>query len=173
MSLQSFTPLILLLALALVSCQKESPLIEEGVVTIVDPKEYPNADSRLWLYFEAFENEARLRGKAFDLKELNIQGVIEDIDVEGVAGHCRYGSHIDNEVTIDSPFWNRANDLNREFVVFHELGHCVLIRGHEESAHVNGSCTSLMRSGTLDCQDNYNVNTREVYLNELFSKDNS
>jgi len=173
MNIRSRISLAFLLSLIFIACQKESSIIEEETIQIVDPIEYPNADSRLWVYFEAFEKEARLRGKSFDLKALNILGIIEDIDVEGVAGHCKYGSHIDNEVTIDSPFWDNADVLSREFVVFHELGHCILLRGHEERAHSNGICTSLMRSGALDCRDNYNLNTRASYLNELFSEDNS
>jgi len=173
MNTQSAFALFFSLAFLISACQKEAVITEEEPILVNEPRSYPNADSRLWVYFEAFEKEARLRGKNFNLVELNIQGLIEDIDVNGVAGHCKYGSHIDNEVTIDSPFWNSARAIDREFVVFHELGHCVLLRGHEESAHANGTCTSLMRSGALECRDNYSANTRTAYLNELFSEDNS
>ena len=110
---------------------------------------------------------------SFDLKELNILGIIENIEEEGVAGHCKYGDHIDNEVTIDSDFWSRTNNVLREFVVFHELGHCVLLRDHDESVSDDGTCESLMRRGVQDCRDNYNSSTREGYLNELFSENNS
>jgi hypothetical protein len=54
-------------------------------------------------------------------------------------------------------------------VVFHELGHCYLGRGHSEETHPNGVCKSIMRSGNGGCFDNYNSTTREAYLDELFS----
>ena len=148
---------------------------------VIDPEQddisvnvaYSNVDQRLWIYFQSFEQEAQERGLFFVLKDLNIQGLIEHIDEASVAGHCKYGSHIDNEVTIDSGFWSRSNNTLREFVVFHELGHCVLLRDHDESVLSNGTCESLMRSGVQDCRDNYNTATRDRYLDELFSENNS
>ncbi len=56
----------------------------------------------------------------------------------------------------------------REFVVFHELGHCDLGRDHRDEAFDNGVCVSIMRSGLGDCRDYYHPRTREGYLDELF-----
>ena len=154
------------------SCQKSTEIIQEPI-QMEEEKNYPNVDERLWSYFMSFEEAARERGLLFDLKEQNILGIIENIDEQGVAGHCKYGSHIDNEVTIDNGFWSRSSNTIREFVVFHELGHCVLMRDHDETVLSNGDCESLMRSGVQNCQDNYNSNTREYYLDELFSENNS
>jgi len=93
---------------------------------------------------------------------------IIEIEENGVAGTCSYGSHTPRFIEIDATFWNQTGDNFKEFVVFHELGHCVLLRGHREDAHSDGSCVSLMRSGLGGCIDNYRPSTREGYLDELF-----
>jgi len=163
---------LITLSVLFISCEKEAETANiqpEEMST----KSYPNADERLWVFFQTFEIEANKRGLSFDLRELNILGKIEDISEEGVAGHCRYGNHIDNEVTIDSKFWSRTSDLLKEFIVFHELGHCVLLRGHDETIYNDGTCESLMRSGIQNCRDNYSSTTRARYLDELFSEINS
>ena len=125
-------------------------------------------DYRLQSYFDAFEYEAAIRGYNIDLAALEITGVIEDIQENGVAGTCQYGRHIAH-VTVDRNYWNRSTVNNREMVVFHELGHCVLNRGHLEGEFNNGICQSIMNSGTSGCAVIYNANTKDYYLDELFS----
>lgn len=128
---------------------------------------YPNVDSRLWSYFENFELEARLRGIQIDLVHAEITGEVERIVEDGVAGTCQFGRHI-HHVTIDEDYWNQASQLWREMVVFHELGHCALDRGHLETENSNGACLSIMNSGTSGCNLRYNNTNREYYLDELF-----
>lgn len=130
---------------------------------------FEDVDERLWVHFTNFEEEAAIRGLNFDLNELGITGVIENIPEDGVAGTCQYGQHI-HHVTIDNNYWNRASFLQREFVVFHELGHCVLFRDHEEGQFTNGICRSIMRSGLGNCRDAYIQANREYYIDELFDQ---
>lgn len=158
----------LLLVLLLVSCSTDSFFNTEEEQE-EDSESYRDVDQRLWSYFESFENEAQLRGFSYDLNALRVTGSIESIDEQGVAGVCQYGSHI-HDVTIDINFWNNASQRLREFVVFHELGHCVLSRGHTETQFNNGICRSIMRSGLGDCRDAYISDNRNYYLNELFSE---
>lgn len=134
----------------------------------VNNVQFSGVDQRLWDMFEDFENEARARGVNIDLNELEITGEIQDIDDNGVAGQCTYGSHI-SHVTIDRNYWNSSSNSFREFIVFHELGHCALNRGHKEDAFDNGICRSIMRSGLEDCFDAYSVQNRAYYLDELFA----
>ncbi|MEM6316673.1 MAG: hypothetical protein AAF960_03330 [Bacteroidota bacterium] len=155
----------------LIACQRDAVEDLETVTEAetLEQRTYPGVDERLWPFFERFENEAAARGKDANLVAARITGVIEDLDGEHVAGQCTtFGNFRPSRVTMDAEFWNRANDLFREFVVFHELGHCFLNRGHREDAFANGRCVSLMRSGTMDCIDNYNIATRSRYIDELF-----
>lgn len=153
------------LLLCLAACQSD-PI--QGN-TITEESSYYDVEPLMWEYFERFEYEAKVRGYSIDLNQLQISGEIKNIADENVAGTCQYGSHI-KHVTIDASFWNRYNYLEREFVVFHELGHCVLSRGHLESSFDNGVCKSVMHSGLSGCQVVYNNANREYYLDELFQK---
>jgi len=134
--------------------------------------EFPNVDEALWPYFQRFEEEAAARNIEVDLRDAYITGLISDISTNHVLGQCSYSSSNPHLVTIDKPFWNQASDLSKEFVVFHELGHCYLGRLHDESKDARGVCLSIMRSGTGACRDNYNATTRSTLINELFTEKN-
>ncbi len=159
--------LIFLTALLFIcSCQSEER------IEVVEEITFPGVDERLWPYFEAFEREAEIRNLNIDLTREGITGDIVNIDQGTVAGQCNFNSHRAEHLTVDLTFWNRASVLFREFIVFHELGHCSLFRGHEEDAYSNGACISIMRSGLGECLDNYRNATRADYLDELFSRRN-
>jgi len=162
--------IIMLLIFGFMSCKKDSILNEEES-PIEQNGVYENVDPELWPYFQRYEEEAKARGIEVDLNAKGISGSIQDIEGQNVAGQCSFSSHFPNHVTIDIDFWERYSDRTKEFVVFHELGHCDLLRGHREDKFTNGACVSLMRSGTLDCIDNYNSATRLSYVNELFFPD--
>ncbi len=133
---------------------------------------YPNVDKALWPYFERFEVEGAKRGLTVYLKDASITGVISDISAEHVIGQCSYSNQDPHKVTIDLPFWNSTSDLGKEFVVFHELGHCYLGRLHDESTDSRGICLSIMRSGTGTCRDMYSTTSREKLIDELFEDKN-
>lgn len=154
------TQLILTItAVALITgCKKESHVI---VTSLVDRDLIP--------YFEIFEAEARARGISLNASYADIEARIADIDDGNVIGRCWYNSHNPNSILIDRDYWERASDLGREMVVFHELGHCYLERGHTEATNANGICLSIMASGTGSCRNLYREGTREYYLDELFA----
>ena len=142
---------------------------EDAETVIFTEKTYANVDEELWPYYREFEAQAALHGLEIDLNSFGT-GIIEELNPNGVAGQCTYGTHQLADVVIDESFWNNARSyLLREMVVFHELGHCYLHRGHEEGVLSNGACASIMRSGLEECIDNYNSETRGRYLDELFS----
>lgn len=163
-----YTTAFTLLLLNLVSaCTQEEDLMlpEEEQKPL-----YPNVEEALYQYFSRFEEEARARGFNYDLTNLEISASIEEIEQEHIAGQCacnRFRSP--RKVTIDRSFWNRASDLYKEFIIFHELGHCVLDRRHLESSLPNGACASIMRSGNSECLDNYDLLSRDFYVDELFT----
>lgn len=156
-----------------VACQKDSltdlrETAESPTEEITSPKSYPDVDEALWPYFEQFEAAAAAQGVHIDLKAEGITGVIEDLPEEQVAGQCTFYSHSSNHVIIDSDFWTRASANFKEMIIFHELGHCSLDRGHREGRLENGHCISIMRSGVEACRDAYGTATKAYYLKELF-----
>lgn len=168
MSIQKGFLLAIALLLSVSACTVQDVPVEVEEPIQEDIPGYFGVNEELWPYFARFEEEALQRGEFVDLREARITGEIEEIEEDRVAGSCRYSSHFPNHVTIDLEFWEAASDLAREFVVFHELGHCELGRAHRESAREDGTCVSLMRSGIDGCRDNYRPSTRRTYLDELF-----
>ena len=141
---------------------------EEPEEFVAQPVKFPGVDEELKIYFQRFEDEAEARGYDVDLTSTGITGVILEIDDRHVLGRCSFPRAQPNRVTIDQTFWDRGSDLFREFVVFHELGHCFLFRPHLEESLSNGACASIMRSGNGPCLDNYSRRTRNFYIDELF-----
>jgi len=131
------------------------------------PVKFPAVDPELRVYFQRFEDESAARGLSVDLTASGITGTILEIDEKHILGRCSFPRAQPNRVTIDRTFWRRGTDLFREFVVFHELGHCYLFRPHLEDHLSNGACASIMRSGTGSCLDNYSQRTRRFYIDEL------
>jgi hypothetical protein len=131
-------------------------------------RQYSNVDTELWTFYSNFEYEAEKRGVTVNLQQLQVSGEIAEIDEAGVAGSCQYGSAISNHVTIDETFWRKSSNSFKEFIVFHELGHCALNRGHDETQNEEGLCLSIMRSGLGNCVDAYSTVNRTAYLDELF-----
>ncbi len=145
------------------NCKKDEPIVLEP-----EERVFPKVDERLWHLFEAFEIEAAKRGVEVDLVKEGIVGEIKAIPETHVAGQCSYSQNTPGKVTIDKDFFINSNGNFQEFIIFHELGHCHLHRGHREDANAQGVCVSLMRSGVEDCRDNYNTLTRKQYIDELF-----
>jgi hypothetical protein len=126
-------------------------------------------DSELQTYVNTFEAEAAARGMSFDIESMGIAVELMPIDEQNVAGVCYYSSNHPGRIEIDLQIWQQMGDLDREYVVFHELGHCAMNRDHSEAQFANGTCRSIMASGTGACRENYSWQTRSIYLNELFS----
>jgi len=158
--------LIVLMISIFSNCKKE-----EAIVLEPEERVFPKVDERLWHLFEAFEVEAAKRGFDVDLVREGIVGEIKAIPETHVAGRCSYSQNTPGRVTIDKDFFVNSNGNFQEFIIFHELGHCFLHRGHREDANEQGVCISLMRSGLEDCRDNYNTLTKKRYIDELFHPD--
>lgn len=129
-------------------------------------------DEELEPYFIIFEDEAAKRGVVFDNEVEQIEGYLQNIADNGVIGACRRndGDDVNRSVFFDKPYWETATNLEKEYVVFHELGHCFLLLDHDDRENDKGECLSIMASGTSGCRDNYNELTRDSLLNELFAK---
>lgn len=148
------------LLITLVACSKEQPLTLQ--------KEYPGVEPALWSYFEKFEIEAADRGVNIDLAAVGITGSIERIHAHGTVGLCNHRLDQPNHVIIDMNFWQSASESSKELIIFHELGHCYLGRGHKDQKNEDGTCASIMRSGQGGCVDFYTNSNRDNYLDELY-----
>ncbi len=153
----------LLFVAALGSCQKETQDFDLS-------KTYDGVETELWEHFENFEKAAAERGVRIDLAAAGITGSIGKIHTPGLVGICNHNADTPNHVMIDIDFWRNASQLAKEMIIFHELGHCFLHRGHNDDQHHNGTCKSIMRSGKGGCLDLYNNSNRGDYMDELFTE---
>ncbi len=136
--------------------------------TVEEMETTTSTRSSLDQYVSNFEQEARNRGLHIDVSALGITIELADIPEQNVAGVCYTHSHAPGRIEIDAPYYHSMPDLRREYVVFHELGHCVLGRAHAEAQYPNGTCRSIMASGTGQCIERYTLSNRSRYLDELF-----
>lgn len=94
-------------------------------------------------------------------------GNTENESFEGVCFSYPDGT---TEVIIRESWWNSASQPLRESLLFHELGHCVLNRDHDNETHEANNFNykaSLMNSVIVNSSQ-YN-NHRAGYLTELFT----
>ena len=125
-------------------------------------------DAPLQEYFDRFQDEAALRGMEINFVALKISGDIRLIGTQNVIGQCGHTENEPNVVIVDKFYWDNASDLDREFLIFHELGHCALGRGHLDDSDGQGNCISIMSSGTGLCHIEYTLATRTALIDELF-----
>jgi len=116
------------------------------------------------LFFE----EGKKRGFQQLLYDFDLEIVFVDFlaDANGI---CYSSQH---KIELDRDDWSRMDTQTKEWVVFHELGHCILGRGHINSQLPNGECKSCMKGGdpNFDCSLNlYSSKWRSFYLDELFN----
>ncbi len=157
--------LFIIFILSITSCQED--LIPD------EPDQTLGGDipTELASYFKAFQEEASQHGIVVDYDEANVTAEIQKLNQGSVAGSCTTNGQDIRHITIDQEFWNKATHLIKEMVIFHELGHCVLGRGHKEDSFENGVCQSIMRSGLGSCQDAYVLENRAYFIKELFAGD--
>ena len=117
---------------------------------------------------DAFFEEANLRGHNLQENHYDFEIKLGETPGDNVLGSCQDNGHI---ITINEEKWPSLTDQEKEWVLFHELGHCILGRGHKNAESLNGECYSYMKGAEngFECSINYySVYWREYYLDELF-----
>ena len=84
-----------------------------------------------------------------------------------VIGLCQTGSGV-RKVTFDPDFWNSVSETQREQLAHHELGHCMLYRGHRTAVLSTGKPASLMYPSIFS-SSTYMAGY-DYYLSELFGQ---
>jgi hypothetical protein len=144
----------LLAFILLYSCQK--------------PKSKYSAPTELDKIARSFVNEASKRGININLDSSMVTLSFERLGIH-YNGSCTPNSD-PKVIIIDSFKWNTYDSTMKEFIVFHELGHCLLNRGHKNDTLKLGECASIMREGLTSCNSNYADSAwRDYYLDELFN----
>jgi hypothetical protein len=163
------------LILLLWACEKSS----EPLLYQVDPT--------IEVYINKFVEEAALRG--ITIKKENLIAEFTAERTNEVCGQCLTSKkNIEKnqrKITINnsSLCWGTAPNENKEALVFHELGHCLLNRPHKDDLFANSAPASIMFSNNVGpyqpCQYSLGGSNngadcnftarRKYYIDELFN----
>ena len=128
-----------------------------------------NVPEEVQPYIDRFQDEAAKRNWDLHLSEIGLDIVFQE-DLDGdLAAVCNEG-----QIVISRQTWNARGDNWREAMIFHELGHCVLHRVHDNDILSNDEWQSLMRGGPVQTDRtislNYSGVRRAYYIDELFNQ---
>jgi len=125
-------------------------------------------DAELQPFFEIFAKEAAKRGFTVDYEAERIEGLLQDIFDSNIQGQCFRNEKKPKKVIIDTEYWARSTDLEKEFIIYHELGHCFLNRSHLNDGDSSGECVSIMHANPGVCNFLLTEENKSDYLDELF-----
>lgn len=139
-----------------------------------------NIDGALVSYLTSFEREATRNGVSVDSSHLTMS-FSESMPQSTVGGYvlayCQRTLKGPN-VVVKGSYWNQTSVSDREQLIFHELGHCLLGLDHDDSTEAapvwnnpayqaNNVPSSIMNTFHFD-SGLYNGN-RPEYVNRLFN----
>lgn len=134
-----------------------------------DDVEYPDLD----IYVERFIEEAQARGWNFN------HAIVDAVYVETIKqnsqtfcgwGYSNYNGTGKRRIEISKTCkWADASDEDREILAFHELGHAVLNRSHNNQMDCNQEPVSIMNQIHPQYKSN-ETEKRKYYLDELFDQ---
>lgn len=147
---------------------------------------HPNVDPAFASIYAEFQADMAQRhvspkGGIDSIQFGNSEAVAKDSEAVGVCD--------DYKITIDRTYFNGLSDNMKKLMIYHELGHCVLQRAHDNDykngtyclkVNYSGTCeewsnirfVSIMNSQLPDHQDvDENPDYRTALIDELFSED--
>ncbi len=147
----------LMLVFFLVACGDGSPEDKIRVFPEFEP------------YINKFVQDGADRGVSIDFEESGLSILLGPItNAENAAGVCNG----DGTIEIANNVWDRLSDNGKEFLIYHELGHCILDYRHRNEMLANNEWHSIMRGGSeltgMSQVVNYSGTRKDYYINELF-----
>lgn len=169
----------LFIVLLFSSCKEEEfePIIEEELSSNNDCQFEPYIANELRSYIDDFFAEGEKRGVSLSREKLEavIVGKLSLYDNACGMGFSNFNAQKTQRIEILNTdyCWNSRSDIEKENVMFHELGHAMLKRNHTtgNTTFPNGRSKSIM-CGDCSAYTHYYDNEilREYYLDELFDK---
>lgn len=120
-------------------------------------------------YVDRFEQSALVHGLRVEVSDLVIRyGAMETAQERGA---CEISANRPPTIIIRQDTWQKMGEAEREELLFHELGHCVLSRKHRKDIGNEGMPKSIMNPYLIR-GELYQEN-RDYYLRELFRPDSA
>jgi hypothetical protein len=150
---QGFSVGVIILLLVLSMCSKEN-----NTPAVIAPD--------FKTYVDRFASEGTSRGVNVDVSKLTVSYS------DTLMYYCGWGDYKSKTVLISSrdDCWKNLSDLNKEILLFHEIGHAILGRSHDNSMLPNGDYKTMMFAGNqFDLYSEDSPERRKYYLDELFN----
>ena len=154
---------LIILGLGLIGCAKEPSVF--------------SVDSAFYPHYEKFVEEGSKRSRQVDTNNLVMK--FGKMPKSNVIAYCTTeindsSTFLDHK-TIKTPvvvfseyYWNASNEVQRQETVNHELGHCLLSLGHNDST-TNTIPDSIMNTYSISRSYYYQyVTYMDYYLDQLF-----
>ncbi len=128
----------------------------------------PQVDASIEPYIVKFVEEGQNRGKSVDVTGVGAKFVDEDDG--SVHGDCST-TPFSKTLEVSKKWWPRLNEVQKEMLIFHELGHCALGRRHIDITKAfDEKLKTLMIPGVdgMLGEGEY-LRHRALYLDEMFS----
>ncbi len=121
-------------------------------------------------YVQQFIAEAASRGHDIDFNDTGLKIELSDRQLEFAGGFCYLEQH---HIVINKSVWLEGFEDYKTRLIFHELGHCELDRGHRNDRFRNKVWKSLMRGDPLSQAERqipvpFTGFRKKYYIDELF-----
>jgi hypothetical protein len=94
-------------------------------------QEFLQVDTPFTDFVNNFEQVSAQEGQPLAITDLVVQ--FGDTPTLNETGVCEWADNTTPKITVNQRIWNTLNDYDKQEVVFHELGHCILKRVHQTS----------------------------------------
>lgn len=159
--------ILILLSLFLIS-SCGLPIIEDLVKRDQETRKHNTTNPVFNSYIKSFEAAGSKNGVSVSASNVPVNfGDTENPNHRGICATYQDGS---KEIIIQKSWWNAQPEDFKESLIYHELGHCVLGRDHDDhTVNIAGQIykTSMMNT-TIISPIHYSPN-KDNYHNELFT----
>jgi hypothetical protein len=136
-----------------------------GCATAPTPKLFSPPED-MGAYIRLFESYAKLYDYQIQYPSQGIKVLMSTEMSDEILGQC-YVQSKDAIVTFNAKTWAKLDAIQREMLVMHELGHCVLNLPHDASKDEKGRPTSIMHPSADDPTAYYRCT--DCFIKNLFA----
>lgn len=165
-----------LLLIVIVLVTSSCGLILDGDVKEGQTRQFSETNSVLLPYVVSFEEQAKvqLSDDKFKVGDVPVNfGDTTDTKYDGVCIKYPDGTR---EILLKKKWFDKASEVQKEILIFHELGHCRLNRKHNSEhtmAYDNNLAIKVSIMNPVVPSTYYYAEYKEAYLKELFHQDTS
>lgn len=129
-----------------------------------------NGNEELVKHVQSFKTNSSLFGKNFNYPDMRIYfGKTRTKEKPNRVGYCKISFPL-SEIVIEKETYDSLSEADKEAIVYHELGHCVLGKGHTDDCLIeqNGTCVKPKSIMNSIFRKNIYKPSKEYYMKELF-----